>query len=135
MSVTLSSKLKLNVFEEKGKLAAAAGAVGMWEARGFLRACRHFHSSSPFPNRHWLQDQLVAIEARQQESCKMNIPVAIVDRFHADGLSPKSLADENLCAFPYQVPPTVLQYPQCPGFRHLISPLVCSALSAHALEL
>ena len=98
MLVTLSSKLKLNELGEKRKSQAVAEAVGMWEARGFCELskavweereraftfpvfpyCRHFPSRSLLLGRHRLQDELMTIESRQREGCKMNVPVAIVD--------------------------------------------------------
>src|SRR6202035_4367200 len=76
----------------------------MWEARGFCELskayCRHFHSYSLLLVRHRLQDELMTIESRQGEGGKMNFPVAIVGRLHADELSPQTLADKDLCAFP-----------------------------------
>src|ERR1700689_1115830 len=91
----------------------------MWEARGFCELskavweererafafplfpyCRHFHSHSLLLVRHWLQDELMTIESRQGEGGKMNVPVAIVGRLHADEFSPQALADKDLCAFP-----------------------------------
>src|ERR1700730_18527815 len=76
----------------------------MWEARSFCELpkayCRHFHSYSLLLVRHRLQDELMTIESRQGEGGKMNVPVAIVGRFHADEFSPQTLADKDLCAFP-----------------------------------
>ena len=87
MSVTLFVEVEVKRVGRERKSQVVAEAVGMWEARGVLRAFHHFHSSSPFPNRDWLQDQLTAIEAYQWEDCKMNIPVAIVDRLQGDRLT------------------------------------------------
>src|SRR5271156_6372169 len=42
----------------------------------------------------------MTIESRQGEGGKMNIPVAIVGRLHADEFSSQTLADKDLCAFP-----------------------------------
>jgi hypothetical protein len=45
---------------------------------------RHFHSCSLPVGSDGLQDELVTIELRQGKGGKLNLPVAIVDRPHAD---------------------------------------------------
>jgi hypothetical protein len=119
MSVTLSSKLKLNELGEKGnpsrrrrlwecgKLAVVCElSKAVWEERERAFAfplfpyCRHFHSPSLPAGRHRLQDELMTIKSRQGEGCKMNVPVAIIGRLHADEFSSQTLADKDLCALP-----------------------------------
>ena len=127
MSVTKGTGHVGNTFVEievkrtcrKKKSQVVAEAVGMWQARGVCELAkavweererafafplfpywRHFHSYSLLLVRHRLQDELMTIESRQGEGGKVNVPIAIVGRFHADEFSPQTLADKDLCAFP-----------------------------------
>ena len=115
MSVTKGTGHVGNTFVEvevkrawrKSEIQVAAEAVGMWEAGGCLRAFQggvgregkgfllflSFHTAGictavhSVDGRHRLQDELMTIESRQGKGCKLNVPVAIVDRLHANGFS------------------------------------------------
>ena len=107
MSVTLFVQVEVKRAWRKREIQVAAEAVGMWEARGCLRAFQggvggegkgfllflSFHTAGictavqAVDGRHRLQDELMTIESRQGEGCKLNVPVAIVDWLHANGFS------------------------------------------------